>query len=377
MDIYREHAKYFIEELPYLEKPYSKRNWGSKWHSLCSYHGKLKPSIAHLLVKTFTSKGDIVLDPLSGVGTIPFEACLQGRIGMGNDLSKLAYVVSKAKLNIPDRKEVDKIVEKLDIYIKDNWDKYDTYDLPYSNFGYNKTLIQYYESTTFKEIILSRDFFKKDPDISESEAVVMSSLLHVLHGNRPYALSRNSHPLTPYAPSGDFVYKNVIKHINNKLDIVYKDIPQDFTKGEMLFGDALNLHKKLDRKVDAIITSPPFASSIKFYTHNWLRLWFSGWEEEDFKNAESTFLDSLQKTNLDIYKDFFYMANNVIKDGGKMILHLGKSNKCDMAKELTSYAKQYFDVIFIGNEDVSNREKHGVKDKGGTTHHQFMFLHKR
>ena len=40
----------------------------------------------------------MVLDPLCGVGTIPFEACLQGRVGIGNDLSELAYVVTKPKL---------------------------------------------------------------------------------------------------------------------------------------------------------------------------------------------------------------------------------------------------------------------------------------
>lgn len=69
---YAETAKEFIETLPYRQGEYAGRNWGHPWHSLCSYHGKLKPAIAHFLVKRFTNKGDIVLDPLCGVGTIPF-----------------------------------------------------------------------------------------------------------------------------------------------------------------------------------------------------------------------------------------------------------------------------------------------------------------
>ena len=52
--------------------------------------------------------------------------------------------------------------------------------------------------------------------------MVFAAFLHVLHGNRPYALSRNSHPLTPYAPTGDFVYKNVIQHITDKIELTYK-----------------------------------------------------------------------------------------------------------------------------------------------------------
>lgn len=93
MDIaFRKKAEEFVSDLPYKKPPYGNRNWGHPWHSLCSYHGKLKPAIAHWLVSDFTKEGDVVLDPLCGVGTIPFEACLQGRIGIGNDLSELAYV---------------------------------------------------------------------------------------------------------------------------------------------------------------------------------------------------------------------------------------------------------------------------------------------
>ena len=79
-------AVQFMDDLPYKKSPFNGRNWGHAWHSLCSYHGKLKPAIAHFLISYFTKPGDIVLDPLCGVGTIPFEACLQGRVGVGNDL---------------------------------------------------------------------------------------------------------------------------------------------------------------------------------------------------------------------------------------------------------------------------------------------------
>jgi DNA modification methylase len=89
-DIFRAEAESFIHNMPYHKEPYCGRNWGHPWHSLCSYHGKLKPAIAHFMVEQFTEIGDIVLDPLCGVGTIPFEACLQGRVGIGNDLSEMA-----------------------------------------------------------------------------------------------------------------------------------------------------------------------------------------------------------------------------------------------------------------------------------------------
>ena len=83
---YKEKAENFLTTMPYKHGEFAGRNWGHPLHSLCSYHGKLKPAIAHILIRDFTHPGDRVLDPLCGVGTIPLEACLQGRFGIGNDL---------------------------------------------------------------------------------------------------------------------------------------------------------------------------------------------------------------------------------------------------------------------------------------------------
>lgn len=66
----------FKKELPYTRGEYVKKTWGHDLHSLCSYQGKLKPAVAHWLVKMFSEEGDVVLDPLGGVGTIALEASL-------------------------------------------------------------------------------------------------------------------------------------------------------------------------------------------------------------------------------------------------------------------------------------------------------------
>ncbi|MBS1501314.1 MAG: hypothetical protein JST32_04585, partial [Bacteroidetes bacterium] len=79
--------KNFKETLPHQQEPFSKKNWGHSKHSLCSYQGKLKPAIANKLVKTFVPEGGSLLDPFSGVGTIPFEAALAGKMAYGIDIS--------------------------------------------------------------------------------------------------------------------------------------------------------------------------------------------------------------------------------------------------------------------------------------------------
>lgn len=374
---YAETAKEFIETLPYRQGEYAGRNWGHPWHSLCSYHGKLKPAIAHFLVKRFTNKGDIVLDPLCGVGTIPFEACLQGRTGIGNDLSRMAYAVTKAKVEHPGRAEADRALSQLSDYIEAHKNDFNAEPPLYGSFGFNGKIPDYFHKDTYREILAARAYFYSR-ELSAEDAMVLSCFLHVLHGNRPYALSRNSHPLTPYKPTGEFIYKNVAGHISAKLDLAYKKAnPEGMATGMSLHGDFSLLNQGLTGQVDEIITSPPFAGSIRFYIQNWMRLWCAGWEEKDFKQADTVFLEARQKKSMDVYYGFFDMCHRILKPGGKVILHLGNSKTCNMADELELRARDKFNIICKGTENVEALEKHGIKDKGATFEHQFIFLEKK
>lgn len=376
-EIFENEAKDFIEKMPYKQTPYSGRNWGHTWHSLCSYHGKLKPAIAHFLVKQFTKPGDVVLDPLGGVGTIALEACLQGRKGIGNDLSEFAFTVSKAKLEKTNYTDCLEVLGLLDEYIKANVASQEILDAvnKYEDFGYNGKLPTYFHKDTFREILCARAYFvPRIKKLTAAEAMTFSCLLHVLHGNRPYALSRNSHPLTPYAPRGEFIYKNVVEHIKKKLKLSYaKSDFSSYIAGQSIYGDYYDLCNT-NIVADAIICSPPFANSIKFYMQNWMRLWLCGWEEENYKSAENLFLDQKQKKNFDVYESFFEMCYKILKPNGKVILHLGKTDKVDMAEELSRRARTYFNEVYRGSENVQEIEKHGIKDKGATVEHQYLFL---
>lgn len=379
-EVFLAEAKNFMNTMPYKVAPYSGRNWGHPWHSLCSYHGKLKPAIAHFLVEQFTEPGDVVVDPLSGVGTIPLEACLQKRIGIGNDLSELAFCVTKAKVEKAKEEDCQKVLNELQSYIeKGKGDNAVALQIQkYENFGFNGKLPNYFHPDTFKEIICARNYFvPKIRNLSSAEAMVFSCFLHVLHGNRPYALSRNSHPLTPYAPTGDFIYKNVVDHIRDKLTASYqKGEFENYIFGKAIYGDYQDLSMH-GISADAVICSPPFADSIRFYMQNWMRLWLCGWEDADYKNAENAFLDQKQRKDFDVYASFFKMCYDILKPNGKVILHLGKTEKVDMAEELSKRAAPYFVEVYCGTENVQEIEKHGIKDKGSTVEHQYLFLIKK
>lgn len=364
----------FRNEIPHQQEPYSSRNWGHNNHSLCSYQGKLKPAIAHHLVNTFVPENGSVLDPFSGVGTIPFEAALAGKLSYGIDISLPAYYISYAKVNSPIPSESFAYIDALDQFIKCNKCTKKEID-EVKNFGFNKKLFEYYEESTLKEILLARRFVKENFPSTPSEMLVVGSLLHILHGNRPYALSRRSHPIVPYAPTGEFIYKSLIEKLCEKVNrVINEELPLNFKNGKVFNQDTTIVWPQEINDLDAIITSPPFFDSTRFYLANWIRIWFTGWSEIDFKHQPKSFIDERQKVDFAIYESIFRQAKERMKKDGAFVLHLGKSNKCDMALELQKISKRWFKTADLFDESVVHCESHGIRDKGTVTSHQYLIL---
>ncbi|MEQ3530185.1 DNA methyltransferase [Pseudoalteromonas sp. XMcav11-Q] len=367
----------FKGSFPHTLAPFSKRNWGSPLHSVCSYQGKMKPALAYHLIKTFTREGDIVLDPFSGSGTIPFEASLNGRIGLGLDIGELATSLSNAKLMEHNEGEIRKIISQLENFISNNEpsskSQEDTREI-----GFNKTIPDYFHPQTLKEIQLARDFFSIKHPESGSWSLVFSCMLHILHGNRPYALSRTSHPITPYAPTGEFIYKSVIEKltdkVNRSLNVQRGEL---FSQGHCYQADILSEWPQEIKNVNAIITSPPFFDSTKFYMANWMRYWFCGWGKADFQENPKSFVETLQKSTFEIYDRIFEQCSNRLVDNGIAVFHLGHSAKCNMAEELLPYSNKYFNHIDTFTESVEHCESHGIKDKGSVKGHQYLVLIKK
>lgn len=371
---WRKNWQNFKNDLPHQLQPYSKRNWGHNSHSLCSYQGKLKPSIAHHLVKTFVPEGGKVLDPFSGVGTIPFEASLNGMLSFGIDISVPAYYISSAKVSNHSRANCFQYINDLKSYIES--EKCSEYEIEeVKNFGFNKKLYEYYEENTLKEIILARRFIRINYPKTPSEMMVISSLLHILHGNRPYALSRRSHPIVPYAPQGEYIYKNLIHNLIEKVERTLSlELPLSFTPGRIFNQDTTSIWPQEINNIDAVITSPPFYESTRFYLANWIRIWFTGWSAVDFKHQINSFVEEKQKYDFLIYESIFRQARERLKRGGVCVFHLGKSNKCDMAAELQKVSKKWFSKADLFDESVAHCESHGIRDKGTVTSHQYLVL---
>lgn len=353
----------------YQRRPFAARNWGHPMHSLCSYPSKIKPGLAHFLVRNFTSPGDTVLDPFAGVGTIPFESCLQGRVGVGNDLSPFAYAVTSAKVDPPSEPE---LTAKLELFC----------DLVERQApGVDLELVEpeirsFFHDQTCQEVISAQHLLMHTNFGGDRAGrAITAALCHVLHGNRPYALSRRSHGIIPIPPKGEFVYKAVGSAVRDKLDRSQVwNLPDAFQPGEAHLGDAFTL-PLAEGSVDAVITSPPFLGTTEFLRQNRVRLWFCGMSYDRQRADKERFVE--HRRDLGFYGELLAEWARVLKPAGVLVMHLGVVKKRDMAVEIRPWAESSgFLVHSVLYEPVGHLESHGRTDRGATHTHQFLIAQK-
>ncbi len=334
---------------------------------MCSYPSKIKPAIAHFLVQLFSSPGEVVLDPFCGVGTIPFEACSQGRVGLGSDLNPLAATVTRAKVTLPVQSDIDSLLAELD----QSLDRPENEDVP-------EEIASFFHPRTLDELVAARQFLLAaiaNAPTTAPASFLMACLAHILHGNRPYALSRRSHNVIPIPPKGEFVYKPLMASLRLKVErLLARPLPTSFVGGaaaRVSFTDV----RSFAPVVDHVISSPPFLGTTHFVRQNRLRLWLCGWDYTHQDEAKPEFLE--HQRGLDPYKMILPPMHEVLRQGGRCVLHLGVVKNIDMAAAIASEATEAgFCVDAIVYEDAAHLESHGRTDRGGTHRHQFLVLTK-
>jgi DNA modification methylase len=66
-------------------------------HGVHKFPAKFFPELPRYLILKYSTKGDNVLDPMCGSGTVVLEAMLNNRIGIGIDIDPIARLISKVK----------------------------------------------------------------------------------------------------------------------------------------------------------------------------------------------------------------------------------------------------------------------------------------
>ncbi len=82
-------------------------------HRIGEYPSKIRPIVFAHLVERFSNKGDTILDPFCGSGTVAVEAKLQGRNSINYDINPNAIQLTKTKLEKLDKDEMKNAYKEL------------------------------------------------------------------------------------------------------------------------------------------------------------------------------------------------------------------------------------------------------------------------
>jgi hypothetical protein len=209
---------------------------------------------------------------------------------------------------------------------------------------------------------------------ASATAFTLASLAHILHGNRPYALSRRSHNIIPIPPKGDFIYKPLLPSLRRKIVRLFaQPLNAGFRRGLALEVPFTEINQF--GEVDHVISSPPFLGTTHFVRQNRVRLWLCGWDYNRQEESKSSFLE--HQAGLEPYRAIFTSIHGVLKRLGSCVLHLGVVNGTDMAAAILPYASDAgFALEGIVYENAEHLESHGRTDRGSTHRHQFLILTK-
>ncbi len=288
---------------------FATRTWRHSFHSICSRVACFPPTLAHYFIQSYTKPGDRVLDIFSGTGTAPLQACLDGRVGIGNDLSPEAYVLTSAKVNAPKSRDFCDYLREVSRRLRSASNPKIDDDLYFGSDFLREKLNPsvFYHRDTLVEIVKLRNLLLHDLS-SRSESRVQNGMfcaaltLGILHGDRPESLSLpldRSKSLTPnhlvkmrqaFPGKYEIVFKDLMRCLSLKAEKAYKHVPPR-RHGYASQEDAKLF--KVNKPVKLVITSPPYFAAHTYAYDNRHRLWFLG---HDYREVNERMFQTPSKT---------------------------------------------------------------------------------
>ena len=312
------------------------RLWGHSFHPMCSYLASFPAALVHAFIARYTRPGDVVLDPFSGRGTTPLQACAEGRIGAGNDLNPFAQILTAAKVDPPTKADIktraaslrlawaataeewnllaDRIVASpgsTEVRIpgpasrpiaaaadlggrasdRSNARSDSASNRPDASVPVEVALA--FHPRTLAQLLFLRSGL--DPD-NRTDRFVLATLTGILHGKSGSYLSGimpNTFSMAPryvrdFVERTDFhsPERDVFTLLDDKLRRLYRQ-PLPAARGIALLGDARDAGVRMREALRArglperarlVVTSPPYLRVVKYGYYNWLRLWLLGYD---------------------------------------------------------------------------------------------------
>jgi DNA modification methylase len=319
-------------------------------HSFHRYFGKLIPGIPAFAIETFSKEGDFVLDPFSGSGTTVVEANERNRQGVGTDINPLATFVAGVKSSYIAE---DKLTKKLNL-ILDNWKINSKTKFPEEPYVVN--MDHWFRPEVKNELLFLKQLIIENTKADQRNfflatfsafmrGVSNADPRHVFpgHSKRMRKLDEEGRTIDVKA-SFIRASKKRIKQING--------LNQNTLSPILKTGSFNTLELELNKKVDLVVTNPPYISSIRYLETMKIEMGWLGYltSQKDYLALDKSVIGTER-----FYKDELTQIGLVgYSEIDKQIKQLAKVHQ-KMSKTVFEYFVQ-MDLVF---KKVSNLIKKG------------------
>jgi hypothetical protein len=291
------------------------RLWGHPFHPMCSYLASFPAALTHAFIARYSRPGDVVLDPFSGRGTTPLQACAEGRIGVGNDLNPFAQLLTAAKVEPATRAQTQTRLAQLRL----GWNAQAAAWLALGTrvtadptaagalvpaagsstgpaSGTEPVPVEValaFHPRTLGQLLFVRSSLQLEDATDRFLAAAITGILHGKSASYLSELMPNTFSMAPryvrdFAARTAFASpeRDVFDGLSKKLDRLFRQPPPP-TAGIALLGDARDVAPRVQAALRAagrpdrarlVVTSPPYLRVVKYGYYNWLRTWFLGFD---------------------------------------------------------------------------------------------------
>jgi len=334
------------------------RLWGHPFHPMCSYLASFPAALTHAFIARYSRPGDVVLDPFSGRGTTPLQACAEGRIGVGNDLNPFAHLLTAAKVEPPTRAQAATRLAQLRLAWNAGSGRWlalgarvsaapTGLDALVPRAGSGGALRVGVETVpaevalafhprTLGQLLFVRSALQLDDRTDRFLAAALTGILHGKSASYLSELMPNTFSMAPryvrdFAARTEFASpdRDVFDGLSKKLDRLFRQTPPR-TEGLALLGDARDVAPRARAALRAsgrpdrarlVVTSPPYLRVVKYGYYNWLRTWFLGF---DARAIDATLDDAHHRTPyLAFLRDVLASLRPALTDDAVVVLVIG------------------------------------------------------
>ncbi len=332
------------------------RLWGHSFHPMCSYLASFPAALAHAFIARYSRPGDVVLDPFSGRGTTPLQACAEGRIGVGNDLNPFAHLLTASKVEPASRAGALTRLTQLRLGWNADaatWSALasrvtdDPSAIPVpaagsrggASGGSEHVPVEValaFHPDTLGQLLFVRSELRLDDRTDRFLAAAITGILHGKSASYLSELMPNTFSMAPryvrdFAARTSFTSprRDVFDGLASKVDRLFRQ-PAPSAEGIALLGDARDVAPRVEAALHTsgrpdrarlVVTSPPYLRVVKYGYYNWLRTWFLGF---DARAIDATLDDAHHREPyLAFLRDVLAGLRPVLTDDAVVVLVIG------------------------------------------------------